>query len=186
MCIFVYGCALSQPQFSECDQDCDYTDPKTAVQYIQPEVSNLPEDASLAMADYLTKNGHYEITNGSCYVDKSDVSSITVSCWKTHLPKRIELSNYGWNGYAKLTNTEMSVSFQIQTYQYISYSNISMQQQPDTTEQIAPYSTVSYNTPTYSNNYSYSGDVYVKGHYRHYKSGKISYVKPHYRSRPRR
>lgn len=39
-------------------------------------------------------------------------------------------------------------------------------------------------TPSYSNNhYSSSGNsyTYVKGHYRHYKSGKVSYVRPHYR-----
>ena len=38
---------------------------------------------------------------------------------------------------------------------------------------------------TYYGTYS-SDRVYVRGHYRHYKSGKVSYVRPHTRSYPRR
>lgn len=45
----------------------------------------------------------------------------------------------------------------------------------------------SYYTPdTTSYYYGNSDRVYVRGHYRHYKSGKISYVRPHTRSYPGR
>ena len=45
----------------------------------------------------------------------------------------------------------------------------------------------SYYTPD-TTTYSYVGSdqVYVRGHFRHYKSGKVGYVRPHYRSRPGR
>lgn len=47
------------------------------------------------------------------------------------------------------------------------------------------FSSYQPDTTTYYGTYS-SDRVYVRGHYRHYKSGKVSYVRPHTRSYPRR
>jgi len=167
--------------------------------YQKPHVNTTSQySASFAMAEYLEKtNVHGDKWNGghSCAVDRSDAESITLSCWRGHLPNQIDLRKYGWNGYAKTVNIFVEYTFHIQTFQYISYdptvSNTDYQPVLDT----MMYNTLieqtidpSYNTTTYSSSTSTysSGDVYVSGHYRRSKSGKVSYVRPHYRSRPGR
>lgn len=241
MSILLACCAVSQPQFADCGQDYECLELVATEQNQTSQASSnpiaeygpnehnspiygSPENAVMAMANYITDNGLYENSNGSCKVDESSTQSITISCWKTHLPKRIELRNYGWDGYAKLTNTHLSYTFQIQTFVYVPYfSNIPLHPQAHSGAQSTTYSTPSipniveqtvtpstdYDTTSYSaydspytyphtqepsysstdyypDSYYSDNSVYVKGHFRHYKSGKVGYVNPHYRSRPRR
>ena len=159
--------------------------------YQKPRVKTTSQhSASFAMAEYLEKTNAYNLPSKgghSCAVDRSDAESITLSCWQGHLPNQIDLSEYGWDGYAKTVNMSMDYTFHIQTFQYISYDpTVSNTDYQPVLDQKLDNSYNSYNTTTYSSAAYSGGDVYVSGHYRRSKSGKVSYVRPHYRSRPGR
>ena len=84
------------------------------------------------------------------------------------------------------TYTDYFIEKTYSSYSTISTSSYSSRYTPskyysaDTT-----YNNTVYPTDTTSY-YGGTGRVYVSGHFRHYKSGKVSYVRPHTRSYPRR
>lgn len=157
--------------------------PDLAKDIKKPQKQNF-DDALLAISDFLiAHNKRYIGLPEQCNVISNYENSITISCGEERLPKQIDLRRYGWNGYAKMEKIEIrSLVFNhyVQTYLLMDFDeNISSIENTELPSQTysEPIVYGSYKTKSY-------GDVYVSGHYRTSKSGKVSYVKPHFRSRP--